>query len=388
MFQFRWPTTQSNYGDLIMKHFTVLTLFASLLSAFSLHAEPVVYQFKKVQPAVEKPLKQALKSNEYWMTISGKALKQGVELPFSAQNSFVRVAPKFDVANTQFVEPLDVSALSLTPNSKVLTKGNRAQVEQVFAQKEMNDAGFSDGSVALKVKSQNALQQLTLKTNQYLIDDAKYLVHVKEKYSDVVLAVAANNRSNQSANKLAYQSLSFTDNATQIKTMSAKLVSPTNEKVTVDIANNHFNFDKALAYFGAINGLYELELQIDAERANMPVKRSLKIPFVNFKQTAKALPNVTFSASQSHIEAKVPLMVNDAGRFSLQATLQGSNDGVRFYDIATVEMAKELNGDDSLSLPFTTQARYSSYRLNNMVLKDQSRLLVLQTPQKLFRPSI
>lgn len=368
-----------------MKHFTVLTLCASLLSAFSLYAEPVVYQFKKVQPAVEQPLQQSLKSDEYWMTISGKALKQGVELPFSAQNSFVRVAPKFDVANT---EPLDVSALSLTPNSKVLTKGNRAQVEQVFAQKEMNDAGFTDGSVALKVKSQHALQQLTLKTNQYLIDDAKYLVHVKEKHSDVVLAVAANNRSTQSTNKLAYQSLSFTDNAIQIKTMSAKLISPTNEKVTVDITNNHFNFDKALAYFGAINGLYELELQIDAQRANMPVKRSLKIPFVNFKQTARALPNVTFSASLSHIEAKVPLVVIDAGRFSLQATLQGSNDGVRFYDIATVEMAKELNGDDSLLLPFTTQARYSSYRLNNMVLKDQSRLLVLQTPEKLFRPSI
>lgn len=371
-----------------MKHFTVLTLCASLLSAFSLYAEPVVYQFKKVQPAVEQQFQQALKSDEYWMTISGKALKQGVELPLSAQNSFVRVAPKFDVANTQFIEPLDVSALSLTPNSKVLTKGNRAQVEQVFAQKEMNDAGFTDGSVALKVKSQHALQQLTLKTNQYLLDDAKYLVHVKEKHSDVVLAVAASNRSTQSANQLAYQSLSFTDNAIQIKTMSAKLISPTNEKVTVGISNNHFNFDKALAYFGAINGLYELELQIDAQRANMPVKRSLKIPFVNFKQTAKALPNVTFSASQSHIEAKVPLMVNDAGRFSLQATLQGSNDGVRFYDIATVEMAKELNGDDSLSLPFTTQARYASYRLNNMVLKDQSRLLVLQTPEKLFRPSI
>lgn len=366
-----------------MKNITLLTFVCGLTFAANTFANDIVFQFKQIQPEIKKQLEQSVSSNEYWLTVTGKELQNGIDLPLSASNSFVRVAPKLIEKNDTktYIEPLNVNALTLLPKDGVMTKGTFA--EQVFAQKEMNDAGFSDGSVALKVKSNKALQTLLLQTKQYLPDDARYLVHVKEKDSHAILNVNAPNELSNEANGFELTSLAFTDQNIKVTGISARLKSPTQRIIDVGITNNLISFNEQLAYVGAINGLYEIELQVEGTLANSPIKRSIKIPFVNVKQTAKIDANYSFTELANRINASVPLTVNEPGKFSIQATLQGSNDGKYFNAIATVEMAKMFNSDGNFSIPFNVKSRYREYRLTNVVLKDHSRLLVLNTPKAL-----
>lgn len=364
-----------------MKKRILLTLCCGLVTAANAYSNDVVYQFKQVQPRVEKNITQSIASNEYWMTVSGKQLKNGIDLPLSSRNSFVRVAPKITHKNDEqpYIEPLNVRSLKLT--SKDGQQNKETFAEHVFAQKEMDDAGFSDGSVALKVKSNRVLQKYVLKTEQYLDDSSQYLVHVKEKESNAILNVVATNEMKSTSNLFALQSLKFTDPSIKVTHVSARLKSPTNQSVDVNVTHSGAKFSEQLDYIGAINGLYELELQVDAMQSNMPIKRTIKVPFVNTKQTAKTLPGYNFKEINNTVRASVTLAVNESGKFSIQATLQGSDDGKRFYNIATVEMAKTFSSDGNFDIPFNVKSRFKEYRLINVTLKDHSRLLVLETPK-------
>lgn len=364
-----------------MKKLTLLTLCCGLVTAANAYSNDVVYQFKQVQPRVEKNTTQSITSNEYWITVSGKQLRNGVDLPLSARNSFVRVAPKITHKNDEqpYIEPLDVRSLKLISVDGLQNEEGFA--EHVFAQKEMDDAGFSDGSVALKVKSNRALQKFVLKTEQYLDDSSHYLVHVKEKESNAILNVVSANEIKNTSNLFALQSLKFTDPSIKVTNVSARLKSPINQLVDVNVTHNGAKFSEPLDYVGAINGLYELELQVDAIQSNMPIKRTIKVPFVNSKQTAKTLPDYNFNEFNNTVSASVQLAVNEPGKFSIQATLQGSDDGKRFHNIATVEMAKTFSSDGNFDIPFNVSSSFKEYRLTNVTLKDHSRLLVLETPK-------
>ncbi|WP_372766224.1 DUF4785 domain-containing protein [Pseudoalteromonas sp.] len=363
-----------------MKKLTFVSLCCTLIYASNIFAEQIVYQYKQVQPHVAKHHNQSLDSNEYWITVSGQQLKRGVDLPLSAKNSFVRVAPKITHKSDEqpYIEPLDVRSLKLTSNDAQQNKETFA--EHIFAQKEMDDAGFSDGSVALKVKSNKALQKFVLKTDQYLDDSSQYLVHVKEKESKAILNVIAANEMKSTSNLLALQSLQFSDPNIKVTNVSAKLKSPMKENVDVNVTSSGIRFTESLDYIGSIDGLYELELQVDAELSNMPIKRSIKVPFVNMKQTAKTSTNYTFTEINNLVKVTVPLTVSDPGKYSVQATLQGSNDGKQYFDIATVAMAKEFSMNGNFEIPFKVNTGYNFYQLSNVVLKDHSRLLVLETP--------
>lgn len=362
-------------GQLQAKDIPVLTIqkeaAIAVPAGLPLEQQRVEYIWPKPHQASAMVLEQQLSSDEYWETVTGAQLNKGISV-YSSSNGLLRVAPLADNASgaRQVAADLDMSQL------QVVGAGEQSYARQLASQKQMNDAGFTDGSVALSLSNAQG-EMLTLRTNQALKADAKYLVHIKEKNSPYKLAVsAANTMLGQQGERFAIDA-SVNGVKASAKATQASLISPQGQQTALRFQNGAVVMNQDLEVLGAYTGLYEVQLTTTVQVDGKLVKRSVKVPFANVAKTAQINPQ---GLTQSEAGFALPVSVSESGRYGITATLEGTNSAGKKVRLQTVDVAQWLSGNESVSLPFELEKfqQYSDLSLVDVKLMDQSRLMVVQ----------
>lgn len=350
----------------------IIAVFAAPLCGAT---DAVTYQFPSVQSKSQANNKQQLQSDEYWQKVSGKALKNGVELSFTADDPLVRISPK-----ARYENGIKTNAKQLDVDQLQLIRGNGQAITgkdvQHIKQQEMRHAGFADGSVALKLNNMKQEKHMRLKSLEALDDNEEYLVHVKEKHSNKKLEVTGSRK--LIGNTLSVDSILIAGKKVNANMLSAKLHSPNNEDIAVRfVPSKGFILNELPEYVGTAQGLLSLELLIIDSEQGETTQRSINVPFFQHLQSASVVTSNIVKSGRSTVLAEVKLAVQEAGRYSVRATLMGSNNNQTFTPIATVESAQALSDDASVVLPFNIATRYKYYQVADIELKDQTRMLLL-----------
>jgi hypothetical protein len=162
--------------------------------------------------------------------------------------------------------------------------------------------------------------------------------------------------------------------------VNAYLISPLGEKVALKYNQGNIVFSDELHQLGAVKGLYQVELNITTDHLANKIKRTIKVPFIQTAETAKVVTSdINIAAkNKTNVRVTVPLSIAQEGRFAVKATLQGFNLNNQKVDIATAEIAQYLYSDESLIMPFkVTGITKGPYSLSNIILTDQTRMIVL-----------
>ncbi|MBS3797096.1 DUF4785 domain-containing protein [Pseudoalteromonas sp. BDTF-M6] len=356
-----------------------LMMFSSTGAMADAGNTQTVYQFPQVQATPATPLRSLEKTSvEYWQQVSGKELKQGVPVFVNQADHLIRVAPKARFENGEVIKPYD---LQLDKFSVRDAQSQRLMpVQAIAAREQMQQAGFNDGSVGLKLGQINGKGQPMLHTTQALNDQDIYLVHVIEKGSGNALQARTQFTLSEHQQRLGVE-LNMGSQKLQDKNVQLKLHSPTGERIGARYQGGEAIFDQPLTYLGAANGYYELEASVDTQVNGKKVKRSVKMPFVHSMQTISMSDAKVQALGGNQYRASVPVEVTDSGRYAIRATLTGRADNGERIRLATVEVAKELDSNGQFLMPFSaTQGANAPYRLVDIELTDQTRMLKF-TPQ-------
>lgn len=350
---------------------TTLCAAMMLVSTATYANEQTVYQFPQVQSSSAVQLQMLEKNSvEYWQKVSGKELKRGVPLYVNQVDNFIRIAPKarFDSGEVFKPDDLQLDKLSIKDaNSQPLS------IQAVASQQKMQNAGFNDGSVGLRLGQVGA--KAMLKTSQALNDSDTYLVHVIEKGSRNALHAKTQFKVKDQQQRIGIQ-LSMGQKRFKDKQVKLSLYSPEGEQFDVRYENGEAVLKYPLETLGAVNGYYELEASVKAVVNGQIVKRSIKMPFVHSSQTI-TMDNAKVTAiGNNQYQAQVPVQVTDAGRYAIRATLTGMSDKGKRVKLATVEVAKQINGQDNFMMPFSVaKAAKAPFELVDIELTDQTRML-------------
>jgi len=350
---------------------TTLTAAIMLVSTAAQANDQTVYQFPQVQPALGAQLQTLEKDSvEYWQKVSGKELKRGVPVFVNQADNFIRIAPKARFDNGEVFKPhgLQLDKLSVRDDNF-----RQMPMQTMVAQEQMENAGFNDGSVGLKLGQVNG--KAMLRTSQALNDNDTYLLHVIEKGSSNALHAKSQFRVKDHQQRVAMQ-LSMGKKRFKDSDVQLTLSSPDGEKLDVRYENGEAVFNFPLETLGAVNGYYELEASVNTKVNGQTVKRSIKMPFVHSMQTISMDKAKVTALSNNKYQAKVPVQVTESGRFAIRATLTGKGDKGERIKLATVEVAKQIDSYGSFTMPFAvTQAAKAPFELVDIELTDQTRML-------------
>lgn len=317
---------------------------------------------------------QLRSSNEYWRVVTGAELNQGVKL-HTTSDALVRLAPYADYNSGS-----KQLAAAIEPQNLVLSSTKRGMVkaQQLMSQTQMQAAGFSDGSVALKVEDNQ--HNLMLRAHQPIAAKGQYLLHVKEKNSPLLLSVSAKTNVAGITDKAMKLDMSLTGDQIQDENVTVKLLAPNGQELAVEYRDSKVNFVEDLSYFGAHQGLYELEVNVEKTLLGQKISRTLKFPFANSVKTA-SIDKAPWLKSKAGYQ--VPVTVFEPGRYNVTATLQGVNEQGDIVRLQTVSTANWLESDGVLTLPFTLSefSQYKQFELVDIQLMDQSRMMLQQVQQ-------
>lgn len=330
-----------------------------------------VYIWPEVHPAAANFVQSQIRSSdEYWQVVSADELHKGIKV-HTTSDALVRLASyaNYDSGAKYISEPLNPNMLQMSTQGQPLLK------QQIISNNQMKQAGFDDASVALKLESGSG--SFTLKTSQPLRGNERYLLHVKEKNSPFKLTLGADSNVTGSIDNNMALDMSLAGKKLQNSEVKVRVLAPNGEQVPVDFNAESVTFNRDLTYFGARDGLYELEVDVLTKVNGQSVKRTLKFPFANTVKTAALTQGMSFDQKSGY---QLPIEVLEPGRYNVTATLQGQNSSGDLVRLQTVSSAAYFDQSGALSLPFTMAKfqQFDNFELVDIKLTDQSRMMVQQ----------
>ncbi len=341
-------------------------------------------------------------SDEYWFEVTGKQLKTGVGLAITTPGALVRLSGKLakDRYSTQ-TKGIDPNSVQLFKNSKKLS----APFSQKVSQQEFATANIFPNSSALKLNSELGKGEFTLKVNDYLDDNQRYVVNVKEKNAEHKLHLSLPKQSYMQG-----QTINFTSQVKATSTNKAEMTKgkqvayikmPSGEKKQLNFTTNgdQFQFTVPTNLAPAKRGqLFELHIETENEVDDLSVKRNAKVAFAVAQPTARieavaelnqdsftvsedgALKQKSFASNFVNID----LQVASEGRYEVSAMIYGSTDEKLSLPFMLSRSAYYLTpGEHTVKLQLDTQIIENSglkapYIVKNIRLMDQSRMALLQ----------
>ena len=320
----------------------------------------------------------SVESNEYWQDVSGQQLKQGIELPVSSASPVVLITPKHEQTGAE----LNVDALSLRIPGEALER-----ISQRVAADKLAQTGIFSKAVALHTRLPKAQGKLKLQSEQDLSPGTMYRVMVKERESATVMQLTAPDQ-NVAKGLTVSAKMQHGGRNLEARQVKANLLTPDGLTILVHttIVGDEVEFDlKPVA--NAIpprKGLYELHVDMQAENAGQPVKRSAKLAVAMHQNTASIQ---TVEQRPGELDAQVHFTASQASRFEVRALLFASDKRGNLHPLMESHAAQSFEpGDNVLKITFDPAILAESglrapFELRQVQLHDQHQLAIVDSWQ-------
>lgn len=338
--------------------------------------KPVSYSWAlDPQASLMAPAAYVAESREYWQTVDGTELQNGVPLKTTAPGAVIRISPARGAA------ALDRAAVAITRNGKA------ARLEQAANADELRAAGMDveTGTAVVKLGRENAGGDYALRASGA---QGRYVVHVFEPASDVVLKAQADRQHVLGGGTIAV-SLAMSRAGNPIRSQAeALLVAPDGSSRPISVRRDAAGTLTARVRLpeqaSASPGLWELQVFANGDG----IQRDARTAFGVAAPTARLGGEVTIDAAQLRME--VPVEAGSPGRYEVRGTLYATaSDGTRAA-VSQAHSAAWLDpGKGTLVLAFDRRhvpAGYgASFEVRQLELNDQTRLAPLESRAQAVR---
>jgi len=347
---------------------------------------------KKVNPVKAE-------SQEYWFSVNGSQLKQGISVDISGSDSLISLSPKAalhsknnstaSIAKASQDLALDLDLVEITLPNGATFKGENAMSFKADS-KQLTNTGFAKGTSAFKLDKSIKVKKFNLKTNQPLDDGQEYLINVLEKSSPFKLKMELHDQQIIAGEKLS--AMITMDNQGKRITLGktkAQFVSPSGQVFPAQLSMDKSGglvFDKEVKLpFAKTAGLWELQISTSAQQADQTIRRNSKLAFAYQPRTAELNNTSTkLKAANSGLSYDVNVNVNHPGRYEVTGLLYVVDNVGSKRAIAIARSAKWVEpGSETISLVFDNSLlpdlqQGQRFEIDQVGLNDQSRMSVLQ----------
>lgn len=319
--------------------------------------------------ALSQPAPFVSESREYWQTIEGAELRQGVALRTSAPGAVIRISP------AQGSAALDAADVRVTGNGKA------TRLEQAADAAVLRAAGMDvgAGTAVVKLAKEHGAGVYSLHAARA---KGRYVLHVFEPGSDVVLKAQADRQHVLGGETIMVSMVLSRAGRPRPAQAEALLVAPDGSNRPVPVTHDASGALSARvrlpAHASASPGLWELQLFANGDG----VSRDARTAFGVAAPTARFGDEVSVDASRLQVE--VPLQAGSPGRYEIRGTLYATGSDGSLAPVAQAHSAAWFEpGKGTLALAFDRGHVPSGYgapfEVRQLELGDQSRLAPLES---------
>ncbi|AQS39667.1 hypothetical protein Sps_04582 [Shewanella psychrophila] len=340
------------------------------------------------------PSSHSSTSDEYWTTVTGTELNQGISLSISQASSVIRISPRADMSSgslmhSKAISPEKIQLLNL--DNKSGASKSSSNIHSMADPQALATAGLTDDSSALTMSSSAKPGKYQLKVSEPLESTSSYLVNVKEKHSPYQLKLTSKIRVSSQSRTLDFK-LALTNSHQQFKPTASLKHSDGSYQALNLMPNNgqwQVQLPETLAMPNSNQGLSEIQIDMQTNVNGTQVIRTVKTAFKQFVPSAKLQQQVNTRWLEG-IPASIDfsLDIADEGRFALSAYLTGTNSSGQDQMILKTESANWLTLDNStIQLKLDSKLIQSSglgdpFKLVGLELKDQGQMSRLSYQQE------
>ena len=318
---------------------------------------------------------QTAESREYWQTVDGATLSNGVDVDLSAPGALIRISPG------RGARGLNSSDIELAGN------GNRVRLEKTATDAELQAAGMdvAAGTAMVRVGRENARGRYRLRVPKA---NGRYVVHVFEPESAVVLKARASRNHAVVGDTIAVD-IALTDNGRAMPANAeALLVAPGGESQPVAVTRGRDGRLSASVRLpsiaGTTPGLWELQVFASGNG----LQRDARTAFAVAQPTARFKGDHAVNAKL--LRVALPVEAGSPGRYEARGTLYASGPDHVLHPVAQAHVADWMaRGDGMLVLDFDRQhlpAGYGApFEVRQLELHDQTRMAPLETRERAVR---
>lgn len=273
-------------------------------------------------------------SDEYWMTVSGRELNQGIALTISQSSSVIRIAARGDISSGALIQADAISPKNIqliAPTDSNMSIPEATLIRSLVDSEALATAGLVDDSSALIMSASAKAGQYQLKVNQSLIADAQYLVNVKEKNSPYQLSLSTPSTVEQQTQQLTLD-IALSE-STDSYTPTARLKRANGETTALKMTYSGGQWQAELpeelidtSTDKAQVALSEIQVDVITKVNGKPVRRTVKTAFKPYVNSAKILPQVQSQWHDALPQALIfDLDIAKEGRFGIKGILVGTD---------------------------------------------------------------
>lgn len=318
--------------------------------------------------ALAEPAPHLAESREYWQTVEGADLGNGVDIELSAPGALIRVSP-------------GRGARRLTANDLQLSgNGRSARLEKTASDAQLQAAGMDveAGTAVVRVGREHARGRYQLRIPQA---SGRYVVHVFEPDSPVVLTARAN-RNHAIVGETVTVDIALSDAGSAIAANAeALLVAPDGVSQPMAVSrgrNGRLSASVRLpAMATATPGLWELQVFASGDG----LQRDARTAFAVAQPTARFKGTHAFNAQL--LRVALPVEAGSPGRYEARGTLYASGSDRVLRPVAQAHVAAWFQpGNGMLVLDFDRKhlpAGYGApFEVRQLELHDQTRMAPLE----------
>ena len=203
-------------------------------------------------------------SDEYWFEVSGKELNRGIALSVSQPGALIRLSGKRSSSTDAAMQSIDPANLELSKDNNKLS----TPFSQSVTQEQLASANIFPNSSAVKLNKALGAGKFSLRVNQPLDNNQRYVINVKEKDSAHKLQLALPKQSYLSGETLHFTADIYRDEQALTDSYHQAFIKlPSGEKQPVALAvkDGQYRVEIPQGLEAAPLGkLYELHLQSQA----------------------------------------------------------------------------------------------------------------------------
>lgn len=324
---------------------------------------------------LSQPQSPVAESREYWQTVDGAELQAGLPLKTSAPGALIRISP------TRGSAPIDATGVGVTSN------GRAARLEQATDSAALQAAGMdvATGTAVIKLARDSNAGTYSLRSPKAR---GRYVVHVFEPESDVVLKAQADRHSVLGGETVTV-TMELSRGGTPVAAQAqGLLVAPDGSSRPISVTRGTDGTLAARARLpvqaSAAPGLWELQLFATGDG----LSRDVRTAFGVSAPTARIGSDL--DASASRLQVIVPVESASAGRYEVRGTLYATASDGTMAPVSQAHSAAWFErGKGSLVLAFDrahVPAGYGvPYEIRQLELNDQSRLAPLESRARAAR---